>query len=163
VRVPRFRIASVMIFVAIAALDFGAIRALLDSQTDDLFLLVLGALPTVNVLAVGMLIGRRRPGNRRFLLGEAFGAMAFALYVALASFLRDEVVMPYLGPLLDLFDYLEKTIGSDRPFVFIPFLCPAGAVMLGLPQVVFALIGGLLSRKFVITIRITKRPDRTPG
>ena len=53
-------------------------------------LLILGALPMANVLAVGILIGQRRPGSRPFLLGfEAFGAMALALYVALASFFGD--------------------------------------------------------------------------
>jgi hypothetical protein len=31
-------------------------------------------------------------------------------------------------------------------------------VMLGLPHVIFALIGGLRSQKFVITIRISRRP-----
>ena len=51
---PRFRIAWVMIFVAIAALDFAAIRAFFVS--GDVALLVLGALPMANILAVGILI-----------------------------------------------------------------------------------------------------------
>ena len=81
--------------------------------------MLLGALPMANVLAVGILIGQRRPGSRPFLLGfEAFGAMALALFVALASFACPrEVVIPYLAPLLAP---MEKIIGPDRPFVLHP-------------------------------------------
>ena len=44
-----------------------------------------------NVLVVGMLVAQRRPGSRPFLLGfEAFGAMALALYIALADSLPRE-------------------------------------------------------------------------
>ena len=87
-KTPRFRIAWLMVAVAIAALDFAAIGAILGSGTGDFgIFLLLGALPMANVLAVGILIGQRRPGSRPFLLGfEAFGAMALALYIALVSF-----------------------------------------------------------------------------
>ena len=118
-KVPRFRIAWVMVAVAIAALDFGAIRALLarhGSALDDQrsICLLLGALPMANVLAVGMLIGQRRPGSRPFLLGfEAFGAMALALFIALAICFPREVVLPYLTPVLVL---MERTIGNDPAF-----------------------------------------------
>ena len=151
-KVPRFRIAWVMVAVAIAALDFAAIRACFD--IPEVGLLVLGALPMANVLAVGILIGQQRPGSRPFLLGfEAFGAMALALFVAVAlaslfpdgyvadKFLSRTVIQP-----------IEKIIGQDRPFVFIPIILFAYVVMLGWPQVVFALIGGFLSRRFKITI-----------
>ena len=88
---PRFRIARIMVAVAIAALDFGAIRALLprhEHVLDDQrgVYLSLGALPMANVLAVVFLVGRHRPGSRPFLLGfEAFGAMALTLFFGLAS------------------------------------------------------------------------------
>src|SRR3954454_2036881 len=105
---PRFRIAGVMVAIAIAALDFAAIRAFLD--IPDVFLLVLGAVPMANVLAVGILIGQQRPGSRPFLLGfEAFGAMALVLFVAvaLASFFLDnnELITSYLAP---VFQSMEK-------------------------------------------------------
>jgi hypothetical protein len=61
VKVPRFRIAWLMVAVAIAALDFAAIGAILGSGADDFgIFLLLGALPMANVLAVGILIGQRR-------------------------------------------------------------------------------------------------------
>ena len=82
-KMPRFRIAWIMVAVAIAALDFAAIRASLDIREAVLF--VLGALPMANVLAVGILIAQQRPGSRPFFLGfEAFGAMALALFITVA-------------------------------------------------------------------------------
>ena len=151
-KMPRFRIAWGMVAVAIAALDFAAIRASL--AIPEVFFLVMGALPMANVLAVGILIGQQRPGSRPFLLGfEAFGAMTLALFVtfALALFCVDKsaLINSYLIPVIQP---LEKIIGQNRPFVFIPIACFACVVMLSLPQVAFALIGGILSCRFKITI-----------
>jgi hypothetical protein len=149
---PRFRIAWVMVAIAIAALDFAVIRASFD--IPEVGLLVLGALPMANVLAVGILIGQWRPESRPFLLGfEAFGAMALALFVAvaMASLFLDNyrLLTSYLTPVIQP---IEKSIGQNRPFVFIPIALFAMVVMLGWPQLVFALIGGSLSRRFRITI-----------
>jgi small basic protein len=84
-RMPRVSIAWVMVAVAIAALDFGAIRAHLDPQSDTAGL-VFGALPMANVLLVGLLTAPYRPRSRSYLLGfEAFGAIALALYIFLLS------------------------------------------------------------------------------
>jgi hypothetical protein len=141
-----------MVAVAIAALDFAAIRAFLD--IPEVFFLVLGAVPMANVLAVGILVGQQRPGSRPFLLGfEAFGAMALALFVAvaLASFFLDNdgLILSYLAPVVGP---MEKYLPLNRPLVSMPIACFAYMVMLGWPQVVFALIGGSLSRRFRITI-----------
>src|SRR5689334_14334004 len=102
-----------MLLVAIAAFDFGAIRAMPAIPPPTSGLLVLAALPMANVLAVGLLIGQRRPGNHPFLRGfEAFGGMALALYAALVS-LSPRAVMPYLDPLLHP---IRTTIGpGGRP------------------------------------------------
>jgi hypothetical protein len=58
-------------------------------------------------------------------------------------------------------EYLVRGIGRHRPLLLIPAQTFAFVLILGLPQVVFALIGGLLSRKFVITTRISGRQTRT--
>lgn len=156
--VPRFRIASIMVVVAIVALDFGMIRALSVVQRGPYVLLVLGALPMANVLPVIMLIGERRRENRPFRLGfVSFGAMALAVFVAVTWFLPHEMAILFT-PLLD---YVVKTIGSGRPLLSVAVQALALVVTVGLPQVVFALIGGFVSRKFMITSRISKRPDRT--
>ena len=160
-KVPRFRIVSIMLVVAIAALNFVAIRTHVGFRSLMGELLMLGALPMANVLAVGLLIGQRRPGNRSFLVGFVpFGAMALALYVAMATSFPREMVITCMTPLSE---YLGRIIGQDRPVLFIPAQTLALVTVLVLPQLVFALIGGLLSRRFMITIRISRRPNRTPA
>jgi hypothetical protein len=85
VNLPRFRIAWLMLFVAVVALNFGAIRALSELEPPKGGLLVFGAVPMTNILAAGILIGHRRPASRPCDVGfEAFGAMALYLCVALA-------------------------------------------------------------------------------
>jgi hypothetical protein len=161
VKVPRFRIASIMVVVAIAALNLVAIRALLGFRSLMGELLILGALPMANVLAVSLIIGQRRPGNRPFLLGFVpFGAMALALYVAVGTAFPREIVKSCMIPVND---YLVRVIEPHRPLLFIPAQTFAYVLILGLPQVVFALIGGLLSRKFMITFRISGRQNQTPS
>ena len=147
VKLPRFRIAWVMVAVAIAALDFGAIRACLDSLNRDrgilLFwarpitnVLAVGTLPMANVLAVGTMISQRRPGRGPFGIGfEAFGAMALSFFIALAIGLPCEVVLPYLllslGPVM-------RIMGPNHPFVYTPIAAFLGLVMLGGPQLALA-------------------------
>ena len=116
-------------------------------------LLVLGALPMANVLAVGILIGQRRPGSRPFLLGfEAFGAMALALFVAvLGEFLPWSLWLNFLSRTSDPL-HAGKFIGHEPAFRSHPNRLLRRVVMLGWPQVVFALIGGFLSRRFKVTI-----------
>jgi hypothetical protein len=138
---PRFRIAWVMVAVAIAALDFGAIRAVLSYP--EVGLVGLGALPMANVLVIGNLFGQHRPGSRPFLLGfEAFGVMALILFFGLAICFPREVVMPYLEPFLSR---IATITGQGRPFVLIPIECFVAVVLLGWPQLAFALLGGFLS------------------
>jgi hypothetical protein len=153
VKAPRFRIAWVMVAVAIVAFDFGAGRSMVDSGGNVGAFLMLGALPMANILAVGILIGRRRPGSRPFLLGfETFGTMVLALYVVSTILFDVDLVVDQLTPVLET---MAEAVDAFPPFVSIPVLYSAIMVMLVLPQVVFALIGGLLSRKY--RINITRR------
>jgi hypothetical protein len=149
-KVPRFRIAWVMVVVALAALNFAVFRAAVDAHTKIGVLLALGAMPMASVLAIGLIIGYRRHGSRPFLLGfESFGAMALALFAALVVLFGEKVLESYTRIFIDP---LSKIIGPDRPLIHIP----VAYVALGLPQVAFALMGGFLSRKYRITI--TERP-----
>jgi hypothetical protein len=149
-KIARFRIAWGMVGIAIAALDFAVIRAMLRYPEIGFF--VLGALPMVNVLVVGTLVAQQRPGNRPFLLGFAVsGAMVLALFVALI--IRDQnqdgPIFCYLSL---LYVPMDKAVGLDRPYVRIPLECFVVVGMLTVPQLAFALIGGFLSRRFKITI-----------
>jgi hypothetical protein len=153
---PRFRIASLMVAVAIAGLNFGAIRAMLAPGMGLRGAsLVVGALPMANVLVAGLLVARQRPKSRPFLLRfEAFGAIALALYVVLvASSLHREVVMPYVQRVLDP---INQRMATSTPLVLIPVRFSVGVVLLVMPQMAFALIGGFVSRKFSSAIRMTE-------
>jgi hypothetical protein len=151
VRGPRLRIAWVMTAVAIAALDFGATRAMFGSPTGTL--LLLGALPMANVLALGILIGQRRPRSCPFLLGfEAFGAVALAAYIAAAAMLTKVLIFRYLHLATGL--YIRTFVKNETTFHDI-ILCSIGVVMFGLPQLAFALVGGLLSHNS----RAAEQPD----
>ncbi len=152
---PRFRLVWLMVAVAIGALDFTATRALLfptDRAARDMgIFLFLGALPMANILVVGMLIAHQRPRSRPFLLGfEVFGATALAIYVAIVSGFREQALFPYLNLVIDP---LEKTLRWLGP-IGDPILSSVGYLMLSLPQIAWALIGGFLSRTFKITVTL---------
>ena len=51
-KAPRFRIAWIMVAVAIAGINFAAIRAFLDYTSPLGEVLLFGALPMANILAV---------------------------------------------------------------------------------------------------------------
>jgi hypothetical protein len=165
---PQFRLAWVMVGVAIAALDFAAIRAMYGFLTGEL--LMLGALPMANVLVVGKLASKRRSGSLPFLLGfEIFGAAALAIYVTWAI-LTDEstfagssygIALNYCGTLL--FDPVVRTFGRDRPVVASAIRLFLLVVLLCLPQLTFAIIGGFLSRRFKVTRRECADGRDEPG
>jgi hypothetical protein len=110
--------------------------------------LALGAIPMANVLAVGLLIGLWRRGDRPFLWGfETFGAMALAFYIAGVSLLTEELVRP-------LFDLTVKHLfttlwnGPYRNNVGHLIGYSVTIAILALPQAAFALVGGFLFRYF---------------
>jgi hypothetical protein len=159
VRLPRFRIAWVMSFIAIVALDLGAIRELpgvrfrayIHGDHRLAFMisaLILGALPMANVLAVSLLIGLRRRGSHPFLLGfETFGATALVSYIAGASLFTEKLVMPFFYLVIE---HLEKPLMNGPHITPASQLIPCIVVIaiLILPQLVFAMIGGSLFRHF---------------
>jgi hypothetical protein len=149
-KTPSFRIAWLMVAVAIAALDVKVMRDVVGSRSSRNIGLVLGSLPMVNALAVGVLFDQRRRACRWSLLGfEVFGAISVALYIALWSNFDYEIERTYLKPLIDL---LQRTIGQDHPNIFIPILYVGVMLMVGLPQLALALVGGFLTRTFNRTL-----------
>jgi hypothetical protein len=155
VKLPRFRIAWVMVFVAVAAINFAAVRLELDHHTKFGEMLVMGAMPMASVLAVGLLFGLRRPDRRSFLFGfTLFGAMALVFSVILIVFFGEATVYPYVSLFLKPLWRVIAPDRTDRAGVWIPVAYSFAVVMLTLPQVAFALLGGFLLRKF----RTAERP-----
>jgi hypothetical protein len=152
VKPPRFSIAWLVVAVAIAAVNFGAIRTLLGPRAGNAgAFLLLGALPMANALIVGMLIARQRPRRRPFVLGfEVFGALALSVYVLL-SFIpgRPEPIISYLDL---VFNHLPSFDSGYPPPVLAAIRVFVAVLLLVGPQLVFALIGGFISRRFKITI-----------
>ncbi len=167
--VPKVRIGWVIAIVAIAALNFEAIRVL--AQVHDriyslrtvdeyraferisklCFVLEFGALPIANILAVGLLIGFWRRGSRRFLWGfETLGLTALALFIALASFFTDELLWPYLNLVIEPIVRAHGAVFTTIEYRSFEVVL---AAMLVLPQIAIALIGGFLSRHGRIAIR----------
>jgi hypothetical protein len=160
---PRFSIAGIMVAAAIAALNLTALRFLLEDaappayRSEAVEVLCVGVPPMASLLALGALIlYRRRAGQEKphtFLPGfEIFGTAALLLFVALACYAPREVV-DYLRPLLDL---LERSIGRASP-LFIPVIIATVALILTLPQLAFALMGGWLSIGYRVRIVIERR------
>jgi hypothetical protein len=144
--VPRFRIAWLMVAVAVAAVDFAATRAalshLFDGARETALLLLLGTLPMANVLAVGVLIACPRPTSRPFLLGfEIFGALALTVYVVLMTFQRQALILYiyYFDGAILSGHYMPSVVEFSIEF-------SVALVLLNLPQVAMAFIAGLFFR-----------------
>lgn len=154
---PRFRIAWFMAVVAVIALNFGVMRQWSSRSREDKTkeALMIGGLPMSNVVAVCFLIGRRRLRSHPFLLGfVVFGATVLALYVAATILFTGAWVEPYLKPVLKP---LVRSFGPPLTPAETVFLYSLAAAMLDLPQLAFALVGGLVFRKF----RKAERSGRT--
>jgi hypothetical protein len=157
-----FRIASIMTWVLIAALDLGVIRAWFGLRMPPpskvtwwIDSLVLGALPVANVLVIILVNSCRRRGPGPFVLGfEAFGVVALLLYVVGAIFLTEELVLPYVNLAYALIEDSEGILTGPHMELIVPFIA---VVMLSVPQIGFALIGGFIFRRF----RATKQQDHT--
>ncbi len=150
-KAPRFRIASIIVAVAIASIHFVAFPALLDPGIGGV-LFVFGALPMADVLIVGILIARKRRGSRPFLLGfEVFGAIALALYIYLVTSSPRNAGGPLMSYVRLWDDPLRAAIGQNQPLAGIAIEVFVGVLMLVGPQLVFASIGGFLSRSVKVT------------
>jgi hypothetical protein len=161
-KIPRFRIGSVMVVIGIVAVDIWPIRSLVATASAVKFLLAIGALPMANILVVALMRAKGRHGSRSFSAGFlVFGGIALALYVALtvSSFSDDGFHGPsnqyskvVVSCLVELLTLVERYVGSVRPLIFFPVLYGGIVVLLGAPQLAFALMGGFMFRMFKITI-----------
>jgi hypothetical protein len=151
-RMPRLRIAGVMAVIGIIALELGVARAIMDFASPDrnlmflVMMLGLGCQAMLSILGVGLLVGYRWPGSRSFIAGfEAFGGTAMALYIlGVTIFNRD------LVPIVDEAVRPLANFLRDGPYISTAKLLLAYtifAVVLSLPQLTFAAIGGFLTQR----------------
>ena len=147
-KMPRFRISSIMVLVAIIGLNCWAILTILDERSPIADRVGIGALPMANILIIVPLVSYPHRGNRRFLWGfEVVGAAAVTLYVAL------RILHPAGVPFVRYYtrlaaDALIRAWGSPWSWTNPRFLVGSIIVSLwvSLPQLAFDLIGGFLTR-----------------
>jgi hypothetical protein len=135
VKLLRVQINTLMFIMLFIALNLTAVRPSI--------LIRWGALPMVNVLLVGVVIGRRYRSARRFLWGfEAFGAMALAIYMTLDHLVSFQISTRYLNlairPYLDMRSHRLTAMNRVELNAIV-------VAMLGLPQLAVAMAGGVLT------------------
>jgi hypothetical protein len=147
VKMPRFRLAWVMVLVAIVGFNCWAIRIIIWDYGGPIADQVgIGALLMANILIIVPLLSYPYRGARRFLWGfEVFGVAAVTLYVALTILFQARVpfLTPYIRPAEDLLIKAWRPPWTD-PRLLIRYILVA--VWISLPQLAFALVGGFLAR-----------------
>ena len=143
---PRFRIAWVMVFVAIVGLNCWAIGAVSDYRSPRADDALLGGLPMANIQMIVPLLSYRYRGGRRFLWGfEVFGTAAVTLKAAL-TILYGPGPSFWISYERLVIDPLIRGWGAFGSMTDPQWLI-AGIIIslwVTLPQLTFALIGGFL-------------------
>ncbi len=153
-RWPRFSIAGLMALTALIALDCLATRVGWGSNDVRVAMLYFGVLPWLNVLLVGLAVlrGRRRRNEPvAFLVGfEAFGwaVLVFSVTLILAFAAACEPVIEGLDRLLGPLTGVVPPLGFAAALVI-------AMTILTLPQLIAAVAGGLLTRRY--RVRIERR------
>jgi hypothetical protein len=161
-----------MVLVAILACDSLAIRALTEvDRPEALLLILLGGVPTANVLLLGLRpIARgwmQRQDTRPVLIGfEVAGCAALLSYVAI-SLVAPDFMLDLLEKLLEaILTPILRGFGVDEhddsgPLIVISFL--AAAFLLSVPQIALAVAGGLFTRRYEVRLVIRRRGRRSDG
>jgi hypothetical protein len=136
VKLRQVQISTLLIIMVFIAVNLTALRPSIFNRW--------GALPMVNVLLVGLVIGRRYRSARRFLWGfEAFGAMALAIYMTLNHLISFQIATRYLNlaiaPYIDMRGHRLTAMNHIELNAIV-------VAMLGLPQLAVAIAGGVLTR-----------------
>jgi hypothetical protein len=161
-KLPRFSIAWIMAIIVIAAIDFAIIRALDGTNTVIGALLVFGSMPMASILVLGipsLVRGFTGRGKiRPFLAGfEGVGWTILLVYTGSASLFPESVA----GAIDLSSQFLMSLIGLDTADGPDPdrqlFGLFVVVLILLLPQLFVALVGGWLNQRFKIRITIERR------
>lgn len=160
-KLPRLTISNLMALVLLVALDIWVCQALplvgpqLIPDLSDL--LIFGALPMANVLAIGLAPLARaageHKGRRPALVGFEVGGL-----IALVVFLAGSLTLTH--PLHEGVGRLLTSIGLVPPG---PVFLTAAVILLLLPQLALALLGYWLCQRYKIRMRINVERRATPG
>ena len=148
---PRFPIKTLLFLVALAALDFGAIRAMNDSVkahtvTEFALVLLFGCLLPANLLVLEKLF-RREPANGRWHGFDRVGLSALLVWVGLATIASE--------PIIVLAGWnVSFLIGGapEGPLVFV-----LAVLLLSAPPIVLRLMLKRLFRRYEVSFTIKRR------
>ena len=143
-KVLRSRIAWVMVVVALCGLHLAVICT--DTPVFGLDGLEVGLLPGVTVLTVTLFsISRTRGRNRPFAWGfVASLAVAMCVYIVCCLTIPDLLRVSIVYEV----DAIVRYIYEPSPHLVYRLSLEIQGLILGLPQLAFALIGGFLFRRF---------------
>ena len=149
---PRVQIAELMAVIAIVALDVATVQALLTTATHspaEAWSVILGALPMANILTAGLLVAHRRRSTPPILFGfELFGVFALINFIYVAVLLNGLLKLYLFVSFRPLASLAGNLFSLPFPVVSILGIYSFEVIMLLLPQLGFALLGGFLFPKF---------------
>jgi hypothetical protein len=161
VKIPRLTISGLMALILLVAFDFATARALLGGSSfrpDFAELVVFGALPMANILAIGLigiLKSRREHGAiRPGLVGFEVGGIAALVLFLCIAYGFTSAIHRGVGGMLGAMNL--------RPG---PISAPIASALILLPQVALASLGGWLGRRYKIRLKVSveRRESPEPG
>ena len=159
---PRFSIAWIMAIIVVVAIDFAAIRALSGTGTLVGGLIAIGSLPMAGILMLGIpslikgLSGRGK--IRPFLNGfEGVGWTMLFVYTGSAILFPESIAGQFQSVLISLVKVMGWDVADTSDASWQLFWLFVVILILLLPQLVIALIGGWLNQRFEIRITIKRR------
>lgn len=161
-RRPRIGLGAAMVLVVAVAVNCGAIRYAFVKNDPAVSPPVIGSLLPANVLVLGTFrLATSRGSRRPFLLGfVSHGVVALTALLLLAWFsssCRREIFRRALDPILDVLRSSLSDSALQSPWVAGPIVIVIITVLVGLPVLMYAALGGLLCT-FVARVAV---PDRT--
>jgi hypothetical protein len=161
----RFTIATLAFVVVLLALDFAWMRLLHPARGRSIFAFAaqgfdLGVLPMANVLAFGLYsMLSRREEPHPFLVGFEVGGLGAILTYMVWCWAAPRTVIILIMPLYLAWTLWKPLAPSD------PSLLVVGAVSFTLPELLIAMVCGLITRHFVRRrdIDLIARPEPDVG
>jgi hypothetical protein len=156
-------LARLAVLVLLCAVNYATYMAALRLVVDPTRqVMLLGLSPMIQILAVGYWVGRHSARSRRFLRGFlASGITSMLAFAVIASLLGERLILPLLGYLaMPLVERLRNGPYLIRGGFLV--LHVVGSLLLVLPQLLVALLGGYWTFLLGETDERPNIPDRRP-
>jgi hypothetical protein len=156
-------VARLAILAIVVGVNYGVLeRARHLSLQPSHQVLLLGGAPMVQLLALAYVVGRRAPRSRPFVRGFLVaGVAAMLAFVVVASLMSETLIVPIIrGALAPLVARLPANAPLGHAKILA--LNAVGVLLLLLPQLIVALLGGFWTYLLGETDERPNIPDRRP-